>query len=146
MPKISLMSDDDLDANVQFFMNRHIGEANKIDRWEMVEKIFNFIVPAHERNDDHPQDRAIRDSVRRLRNQGVLICDMGDGDGRYLENSWEEFIRFYSYFVKPISAKAQTARAMLRAAKQKYQSKLQPSLFDAPPVMVEEFDDVVSVL
>ncbi len=146
MPKQSLITDDELDANVEFFINRHAGEPNKIDRWEMVEKIFNCIVPAHERNDDHPQDREIRNSVRRLRNRGVLICDMGDGDGRWLANSWDEFIRFYSYFIKPISAKAQTARAMLRSAKQKFPSGLQPSLFDAPPVMVEEFDDVVSVL
>lgn len=146
MPKQSFMSDDELDANVEFFMNQHIGDTNKIDRWEMVEKIFNCIIPAHERNDDHPQDRAVRESVSRLRKRGVLICDMGDGDGRYLASNWDEFIRFYGYFVKPISAKAQTARAMLKSAKQKFPSGLQPSLFDPQPVMIEEFDDVVSVL
>lgn len=146
MPKVSLMSDDELDGNVEFFLNQHIGEESKIDRWKLVEKVFTCIVPEHLRNDDHPQDRLIRESVSRLRKRGVLICDMGDGDGRWLAKNWDEFARFYSYFVKPISSKAQTARALLKSARAKFPNSLQPSLFEAPVQVVEEFDEVLSVL
>lgn len=137
------MTDEQLDNAVLYFLSKPtVTEANRIDRWALVEQVFGERVPEALRNDDHPLDRDIRESVRRLRDQGHLICDMGDGKGRWIAKTNDEFKRFYKYFVKPISAKAVTARAMLKAAKTKFPDLLQPSLFDAVP----EFDDVLSVL
>lgn len=140
------MTDEELDKAVLYFLSKPgVTFENRLDRWELVEQVFREHVPEHLRNDDHPLDRDIRESVRRLREQGHLICDMGDGKGRWIAQTREEFWKFYSYFVKPISAKANTARVMVRAAKQKFPDLLQPSLFSSEPV-IADFDDVLSVL
>lgn len=137
MSRVALMSDDDLDANVLFYLNQHIGKKNRMDRWELVEKIFNIHVPAPLRNDDHPQDRTIRESVSRLRAKGHLICDLGDGGGRWIAENEAEFGEFYAYYIKPIQARATVARAMKKAAERQFPSILQPSLFGAPVVLEE---------
>lgn len=115
-------TNEDLDKMVLYFLSRHVGENNKIERWALVERVFGSPVPLAMRTNDNKQDRDIRESVRRLRNQGHLICDMGDGDGRWI---------------------AQTARAMKRAAAQKFPNLLQPSLFGAPVQEMPDFEDVL---
>ena len=81
-------------------------------------------------NDDNFYDREIRYSVGRLRTEGHLICDLGDGAGRWMAANEKEFWEFYSYYVKPIKSRAETIRAMKKAAEQKWPNLMQPSLFD----------------
>lgn len=130
MPMTTPMSDEELDRAITFEMSYHEGKQNRIDRWDLVEKVFRVQVPPQERNDDNLLDRAIRMSVSRLRSKGWLICDLGDGQGRYMAQSVDEFWEFYSFFVKPIRSKAETARAMKEFAKRRWPNLLQPSLFD----------------
>lgn len=140
-------TDEQLDKNVLYFLSKPgVTFENRLDRWELVKQVFGEFVPEHQRNDDHPLDRNIRESVSRLRMAGHLICDMGDGKGRWVATSEEEFWKFYARFVKPISATARTARALKKAAEQKFPKLNQPSLFGAPMPVVEDFDDVLSVL
>lgn len=133
MPKD--MTKDEIDGLVLYFLNRpDVNEAQRMDRWLLVERVFGVRVPEPLRNDDHPQDREIREAVSRLRIKGHLICDMGDGGGRWIARTEDEFWKFYHYYVKPIQARAQTAEAMRKAAAQKWPNLLQPSLFN----MLEE--------
>lgn len=122
-------TDEQLDKFLLYVLGQHIGKETAIDRWTLVETVFGEHVPAFLRNDDHPQDRDIRYSVSRLRKQGHLICDLGNGDGRYIAANEAEFWELYTYYVKPIKARAEVARAMKRAAEQKWPNVLQPSLF-----------------
>lgn len=124
------MTNDDLDRTVLHFLLRCQGKANAMDRWDLVEKVFGKPVPMEERNDDHMLDRDIRYAVGRLRAQGCLICDLGDGAGRYMAASADEFWAFYQYYVKPIQSRAAIARAMKKAAQEQFPDLLQPSLFD----------------
>lgn len=140
------MTDEQLDNAVLYFLSKpSVNADNRLDRWELVYLVFGERVPEHQRNDSHPLDRAVRDSVSRLRTDH-LICDMGDGKGRWIAKTEEEFWRFYARFVKPISATARTARAMRKLAEKKFPNLAQPSLFGAPVPVVEEFEDVLSVL
>lgn len=141
------LTDEQLDANVLYFLSKpSVDAGNRLDRWELVAQVYGERVPEHLRNDDHPLDRGVRESVSRLRMAGHLICDMGDGKGRWIASNEEEFWKFYARFVKPISATARTARALKRAAEQKFPNLNQPSLFGAPMPVTEDFEDVLSVL
>lgn len=140
-------TDEKLDKKVLYFLDKpSVHFDNRLDRWETVYLVFGERVPEGMRNDDHPLDRAVRDSVSRLRMAGHLICDMGDGKGRWIAKTEEEFWKFYARFVKPISSTARTARAMKDSAKVKFPNLNQPSLFGAPAPVAEDFDDVLSVL
>jgi hypothetical protein len=130
------MTNEELDRTVLFFLGQHVGEGNAINRWELVEKVFGIHMPEHERNDDNPLDREVRYAVGRLRKKGHLIGDLGNGNGRYIISSESEFWKFYAYYVRPIKERAETAKAMKRAAQQKFPNLLQPSLFDAAEVQV----------
>lgn len=124
------LTDEQLDKNVLFWLEKHIGKDNAIERWQLVELVYGAPVPLPLRNDDHPQDRDIRYSVGRLRSQGHLICDLGDGNGRWIAASEKEFWEFYGYYVKPIKARADVARAMKSAAVKRWPNLMQPSLLD----------------
>lgn len=124
------MLNDELDRKVLFWIQKHAGKANAINRWELAENVFDVHIPIFEQNDDNLLDRDIRYAVGRLRADGHLICDLGDGSGRYMAETEHEFWEFYSYYVKPIQARANVAKAMKEAAKAKWPNLLQPSLFD----------------
>jgi hypothetical protein len=95
-------------------------------------------VPTHLRNDDHPVDRLIRASVARLRSQGHLICDLGDGNGRYVAVNADEFWEMYGSYIKPIKTRALVAKAMKKAAELQFPNLLQPSLFS----VIERVEDL----
>mgnify|MGYP001198520275 FL=1 len=124
------MTDEVLDRSLLYILGQHVGEEKAVERWDLVETVFGEHVPAPLRNDDHPQDREIRYSVSRLRAQGHLICDLGNGKGRYIAANEKEFWQLYNYYVKPIKARAEVARAMKQAAIRRWPNALQPSLFD----------------
>lgn len=124
------MTNDELDRTVLHILLRHQGKANRIDRWELVEQVYGGPVLPEYQNDDNLQDRDIRYAVGRLRKQGYLICDLGDGAGRWMASTAEEFWEFYSYYVKPIKAKAEVARALKKAAAEQFPNLMQPRLFD----------------
>ena len=123
-------TDEQIDREVLYILLAHQGKDNRIDRWDLVEKVFGVPVPADLQNDDNILDRTIRYSVGRLRAAGHLICDLGDGSGRWVAASETEFWEFYSYYVKPIKARADVAKAMKKAAADKWPDLMQPSLFD----------------
>lgn len=122
-------TEESLDKYLLYVLGKHVGKEKAIDRWELVETVFGEHVPAHLRNDDHPQDRDIRYSVGRLRARDYLICDLGNSHGRYLAATVEEAWEFYNYFIKPIKAKAQTARIIKKAIVRRWPNALQYSLF-----------------
>lgn len=128
------LTNDQLDWAVLHFVLRHQGKANAIGRWELVEQVFGEPVPPEERNDGNLRDRDIRYAVGRLRKQGYLICDLGDGAGRWMASTAEEFWEFYHYYVKPIKAKAEVARALKKSADEQFPNLMQPSLFDLAEV------------
>lgn len=124
------MTNDELDRTVLHFLLRCQGKAHSADRWSLVEQVFGEPVPLEERNDDNLRDREIRYSVNRLRMAGHLICDLGNGAGRWMAATEDEFWEFYNYYIKPIKSRADVARAMKKAALEKFPDLLQPSLFD----------------
>jgi hypothetical protein len=125
------LSNEELDRRVLFELGFHHGEENAVNRWELVEKVFHVQVPEDERNDDNLLDRDIRYAVSRLRKRGELIGDLGNGAGRYMIRTEGEFWKWYGYYVKPMAERRQIAEAMKDAAKEKFPSLLQPSLFGA---------------
>lgn len=124
------MTNDELDRNVLHFLLRCQGKANRIDRWGLVERVFGKPVPPEERHDDNLLDRDIRYAVGRLRAQGHLICDLGDGAGRWMAATEKEFWEFYGYYIKPIKSRADIARALKKSAQAKFPNLMQPTLFD----------------
>lgn len=124
------MTNEQLDREVLHILLHHQGKANRIDRWDLAEQVFGGSVLPEHRNDDNQYDRDIRYSVGRLRAQGHLICDLGDGAGRWMASTEAEFWEFYSYYVKPIKSRADVARALKKSAQEKFPNLMQPSLFD----------------
>ncbi len=130
MAGLALIQDSQLDREVLYVLQFHIGKGNAIERWDLVERITGEYVPEAFRNDDNPDDRKIRMAVSRLRAEGHLICDLGDGNGRYIAANEKEFWELYHYYVKPIKVRVEIARAMKQAALRKWPDLNQPSLFD----------------
>lgn len=133
MPNLNPDSQEnkELDNKVLHIMLQHPGKDRRVDRWDLVEQVFETVVPLEERNDDNLLDRMIRYSVGRLRAAGYLICDLGDGAGRWMASNEKEFWEFYGYYVKPIKARADVAKALKKAAQERWPNLNQPSLFDA---------------
>ena len=124
------LDDEQLDKEVLHFLSKCVGKEHALDRWLLVVNIYGVMVPLAERNDDNPLDREIRYAVARLREQGHLICDLGNGKGRYMAANEAEFWEMYAYYAKPIQKRAETLKAMKKAAAQKWPNMLQPSLFN----------------
>ena len=124
------MTNDELDREVLFILLRHQGKENRVDRWELVERVFGEPVEPLLRNDNNLYDRDIRYAVGRLRAAGHLICDLGDGAGRWMAATEKEFWEFYGYFIKPIKSRSDVARALKEAARKRWPNLMQPSLFD----------------
>jgi hypothetical protein len=125
MPKYT---DDQLDLEVYLLLKKHIGREWAIGRWEMVKRLFDAEA-AWPQNDDNLADRDIRESVARLRRQGRPICDMGDGRGRFLAASLEEYQAFRLAYGGRAFEVLETLRAMDRTAEQTWVTNpLQPSL------------------
>jgi len=110
-----------------FFLKGHTGKENPMGRWEMVAKIYGPEACFPE-SDDNFADRQIRQAVARLRKRGVLICDMGDGMGRYLAATLEEYQGFRRYYGAGAFEKMETIRRMDQAAEQEWPEVLQPRL------------------
>lgn len=121
------LTDEQLDQAVLFWIKQHRGRTNPIGRWELVAKIYGPVLP-QDQNDNHPGDRHIRESVERLRKKGVLICDMGDGVGRYLPETVEEYRAFRAKYSSRAYAIIATVNEMDEAAKQEWPDLLQPRL------------------
>lgn len=118
------LTDEELDRGLITILNQHVGKRQAINRWDLVEKIFGR-VPQHLQHDDNIDDRQIRYAVSRLREEGNLICDLGNGNGRYLAANEGEFWELYAYYKKPIEARARVLRAMEKAAEEKWPDVLQ---------------------
>lgn len=124
MPRFT---DKQLDAEVLHVLKQHVGRKNPIGRWELVAKIFGPVSPL-EQNDGNLADRQIRETVNRLRRSGVLICDMGDGVGRYLAETADEYQAFRLKYGSRAYEVLETLREMDKAAEQEFDNALQPRL------------------
>lgn len=123
MPK----NDEQLDRDVLFWLKHHIGKQNAIGRWELVQRIFGEEA-ARVQSDENPYDRQIREAVVRLRRSGLLICDMGDGRGRYIAATLEEYQAFRKYYGAGAFEKLETIREMDKAAGRTWSDPLQEKL------------------
>ena len=130
---LNKLTDDALDRSLLYILGQHIGKEKAVDRWDLVETVFGEYVPEQFRNDSHPLDREIRYAVNRLRKAGHLICDLGNGKGRYIAKNEAEFWELYNYYVKPIKERAEVARAMKKAAVVRWPNALQFSMFGGAP-------------
>jgi hypothetical protein len=121
-------SEEGLDRAVQFNLYQHRGQANGIRRETLVYELFG--VQVADVTDADSFDRNIRDAIERLRNQGHLICNLGDGSGYFIASSVGEYQAFrlrYGKHAFPILA---TIKQMDRAAAETWQDPLQPRLFE----------------
>ena len=122
-------TDDELDERLKRLFVLHQGKENAVKRWILVTSVYGAGADMPQ-NDGNLQDRQIRYSVERLRSHGWLILDLGDGRGRYLCNSEEEYWEFRRSYLKPLRARAKVIRAMDKGAQLKYPDLMQPALFD----------------
>lgn len=120
-------SDDALDMGVLTMLKQHVGQQHPIGRWELVVRIFGRGADLPQ-TDDNIADRQIRDSVARLRRQGILICDMGDGRGRFLAASLDEYNAFRQYYGSAVFERLETIQEMDRSAGRTWPDALQPRL------------------
>ena len=120
-------TDEQLDIEVLSFLKQHCGQTHPIGRWELVEKIFGPMLPT-ERTNDNGYDRQVREAVERLRKQGTLICDMGDGSGRFLATTMQEYQAFRDRFAGRAYQIMETLREMDKAAEKQWENPLQPRL------------------
>lgn len=127
---VSYKNKEELDGEVLFVMNQHMGEDNAILRWDLVVRIFGMDAVTDEtRNDSNPFDRAVRNSLERLRKQeGHLICNRGNGSGYYTARSREEYKQFKQYFLGANYEKFITVAKMDEKADEKWgpEPKKQP--------------------
>lgn len=127
MPHTPRFTNEQLDGEVLFAIKQHVGRKNPIGRWELVAKIFGP-VPPPDQNDNNLMDRQVRESIERLRKSGVLICDMGDGVGRYLAETLDEYQAFRLKYGSRAFAIIDTLREMDKAAEREWTDPLQPRL------------------
>jgi hypothetical protein len=120
-------SDEQLDKDVLHLLKQHQGQEHPLGRWETVARLFGPAA-AYPQTDDNLYDRQIRESVARLRRRGVLVCDMGDGRGRFLAANLAEYDAFRAYYGSGIFERMETIREMDDAARREFPDELQPRL------------------
>lgn len=114
-------SDVELDSQVRFVLNMHEGEANGIDRWSLVAKIFgDDAVTVPTQNDDNTYDRQVRNSVERLRAKGVFICNRGNSAGYYIAKTRDEYEQWKRYYLGAALRKLQVISTMDDKADQRW--------------------------
>lgn len=121
------LTDEQLDREMLFVINQHRGTENAIRRWDLCLKLFGEDAIL-ERNDGNTYDRSVRKSIERLRRQGHIICNLGNGDGYFLavtKDEYQSFREVYGAHAFPIM---ETIREMDKSAGQHWPNPLQPSL------------------
>ena len=93
MPKI-FISKDELDHYTLYILFNYVGEPNGIFRRDLVERVFDVNLRDDELTDANPFDRQVRQSIERLRHQGHIICNTGNGMGYYMAATLEEYQAF----------------------------------------------------
>lgn len=125
MPKI--LTDSELDREVRFVIYQHKGGQNAVRRWDLTLRIFGEDAVL-DRSDGNTYDRQLRKSIERLRRQGHLICNLGNGDGYFLASTKDEYQDFRSVYGAHAFPIMETIRALDQAAGQKWPNPLQPGL------------------
>lgn len=123
----TFISDDELDHEVLYVINMHRGQQNAISRWEMVEKVFGRDA-ALVRSDGNTQDRQLRRSIERLRKQGHIISNLGEGSGYFLATTPEEYQAFRSAYGAHAFPIMETIKEMDKAAREQWPNPLQPRM------------------
>jgi hypothetical protein len=121
------MHSDDIDERVQTAMKFHLGQKNAVGRWDLVIHIFGLGADLP-RTDQNRADRAIRKSVERLRSNGLIICNLGDGSGWFLPASAEEYRSFRAMYGSHAFPILDNIKAMDRTAQDTWPNPLQPGL------------------
>jgi len=107
-------------------LHGHQGREQAIGRGQLVKEVNALGLNAHERN--------VRETIRRLRRDGVLVCAMpGEGGGYYLATSMEEFADWVRQEYRArIVDMLETVRVMERSAEKAFETKstVQLSFFE----------------
>lgn len=89
-----------LDGEVRFVLSFRLGQDNPIDRWALVRRIYgDEAVTEETKNDSNPYDRAVRNSIQRLRKHGEHICSKSNGKGYYMAKTREEYEDFKASYL-----------------------------------------------
>ena len=120
-------SNDELDLAVRQALQWSRGVDLAMDRWDLVRQIFG---PGSDfpRDFNNRYDRAIRASVERLRHAGHLICDLGDGSGRFFASCKEEYLAFRAVYGSHAFPILENIHRMDKAAAAVWPDPLQPGL------------------
>jgi len=137
MPEFPQFTDDELDEILKRKLQQHQGKDKAVPRWNLVTFVYGAGADMP-KSDDNLQDRQIRYCVERLRRHGWLVCDLGNGRGRYLASSVDEYREFRTSYLKPLRARADVIKLMDKAAQDQFPNSLQPSLFN-----LDEFRSVL---
>lgn len=124
----SPLTTEEINRVVAYYVSQHRGEANAILRRDLVVHVFGEAALFNEA-EFAKFDRRVRKSVERLRNDGQIICNMGNGEGYYEAETQAEYLAFravYGSHAFPILA---TIKQMDAAAEKRWAGVLQPSLF-----------------
>ena len=113
---------EELDGEVLYVMEQHMGAQNSILRWDLVVRIYGLDAVTEEtKNDLNPYDRAVRNSLERLRKKdGHHICNLGNGAGYYMASTREEYKKFKEYFLGANYEKFITIARMDKKAEEKW--------------------------
>ena len=127
MPK-TFLSDDALDHEVLYQLMQHIGQQNAIERRTLMERVYGLGLTVPADLDANIFDRQVRRSIERLRHQGHLIANMGNGDGYYVISKLEEYQAFRAMYVSHAVPIMEAARQMDREAERKWPNPAQPRM------------------
>lgn len=121
------LTDDELDSEVLYVIRMHRGQENAIRRWDLCIRVFGEDA-ALDRNDGNTYDRGVRKSIQRLRLDGHLICNLGNGDGYFMATNNDEYLKFRSVFGSHAFPIMETIREMDKAAARQWPNPLQPRM------------------
>ncbi len=127
MPR-EYLSRDALDHEMLYVLMQHVGEEHGILRSRLVERIFDVVVRFVRDPDTDASDRSVRHSIERLRHQGHMICNMGNGEGYYLAATVEEYQRFRAMYGAHAVPILEAIREMDKTAAERWPNPLQPRM------------------
>jgi hypothetical protein len=111
--------------DVKRILEKHVGLDNAIKRSEILAH-FRRSIPRYQRI----SDRQIRDAIGILRDEGVLICSLGnDSDGYFIAARAEEYLEFRPLYAAHMQTMILRLRRMDAEASKRWGARsLQPSL------------------
>lgn len=109
---------EEVERELRYILSKHIGRANAVSRWELVERIFGREAAAN-RSNNNPFDRQIREAIEKWRDVDLIISSSG-ASGYWLAADMNDIEAIAQEYVNRSRVMEEKARNLRKRGAEKF--------------------------